>query len=627
MATGRSFAEFVKDKCYNGLYQTAEDYVNENWESMDLYTRNVHRVGHAEMIDATIERVYVRDLPEMRVAFEVGMQLEIDVKEGDYHYDESDQCYPWIRIYCEGDLSCGLDDWEIIRVEPYSKKSAPPNSLSDALVPYIPYDQLDKIATEFLKEHYPAALKVTPYGQPPVSVDPLALADSLGLTVKQQRIREDASVFGQIYFVETDAEMYDANAGKTVTMTIPGKTIIFDPQMYLLRNLGSVNNTIIHECVHWVKHRKVFELEKLYNAEASNISCEVVGGAASAVAHSATEQMEKQANQLTPRIQMPAEPFKVKAKEYIARFMRESNARHENEVMEQVITALETAFGVSKQAAKIRLVELGFDAAIGTYTYLDGHYVKPHTFRKGALKVNQTFSISAQDAAVERFINPDLRKLTESGDYLFIDNHYVYNAPLYVQHDEDGRIDLTDYARSHMDECCLVFDMKITSKVGEEYHTACFLNREDSNITFELKFHNGYQNAPQERQVAMRKKQQEEDLAIRKQMTDDPEQCMDLLLKWRGMKYTDLGDAIDRDPKTISRTVKGETTPKVETAALICFGMHLPPCISFKLMEVLRCPLSPVNPAHQWISEALYIKYPEPIWAIREYLAPYGVEI
>ena len=122
MATGRSFAEFVKDKCYNGLYQTAEEYVNENWESMNLYTRNVHRVGYAEMIDATIERVYVRDLPGMRVAFEIGMQLEIDVKEGDYYYDESDQCYPWIRVYCEGDLACGLDDWEIIRVEPYSKR-------------------------------------------------------------------------------------------------------------------------------------------------------------------------------------------------------------------------------------------------------------------------------------------------------------------------------------------------------------------------------------------------------------------------------------------------------------------------------------------------------------------------
>ena len=58
-------------------------------------------------------------------------------------------------------------------------------------------------------------------------VDPLVLADSLGLTVKQQRIREDASVFGQIYFVETEAEMFDANEDKTVSMTIPEKTIVF----------------------------------------------------------------------------------------------------------------------------------------------------------------------------------------------------------------------------------------------------------------------------------------------------------------------------------------------------------------------------------------------------------------
>lgn len=32
MATGRSFAEYVKNKCYNGLYRAAEEYINENWE-------------------------------------------------------------------------------------------------------------------------------------------------------------------------------------------------------------------------------------------------------------------------------------------------------------------------------------------------------------------------------------------------------------------------------------------------------------------------------------------------------------------------------------------------------------------------------------------------------------------
>lgn len=45
MAAGHSFAEYVKDKCYNGLYKAAEEYVNENWEPLNLYTRNVHRSG------------------------------------------------------------------------------------------------------------------------------------------------------------------------------------------------------------------------------------------------------------------------------------------------------------------------------------------------------------------------------------------------------------------------------------------------------------------------------------------------------------------------------------------------------------------------------------------------------
>lgn len=200
MATGRSLAEFVKDKCYNGLYQAAEEFVNKDWKSLNLYTRNVHRIGTVELVDATVQRVYVQDLPGMRVAFEVGIELELDVKEGDYHYNECDQCYPWIRISCEGDLSCGLDGWEITGIEPYNKKNAPANSLSDALVHFIPNEQLDKVATEFLRLYYPGALKITPYSQPPVSVDPVALAQNLTLTIKQQRIREDASIFGQIYF-------------------------------------------------------------------------------------------------------------------------------------------------------------------------------------------------------------------------------------------------------------------------------------------------------------------------------------------------------------------------------------------------------------------------------------------
>ena len=178
-----------------------------------------------------------------------------------------------------------------------------------------------------------------------------------------------------------------------------------------------------------------------------------------------------------------------------------------------------------------------------------------------------------------------------------------------------------------MDECCIVFDLSIKSKVSSEYYTICFLNREPSDITFEIKYHNGYENALQKRQIEFRKKQQAEWMEIRKQMTDDPEQCMDLLLDWRNMKYTELADAIDINERTIRRTVKGETSPKVETAVRICFALHLPPTISEKLLEVLSCKLKPTDPNHQWIKEALYLKYPESYDAVCEWLLDYGVEL
>lgn len=179
-----------------------------------------------------------------------------------------------------------------------------------------------------------------------------------------------------------------------------------------------------------------------------------------------------------------------------------------------------------------------------------------------------------------------------------------------------------------MDECCLIFDMKITSNVSDKYHTECYLNREPSDLTFELTFHNGYENAPPQRQVAMRQKIFEEEKAIRKKMTDDPEQCMELLLEWRKMNYTELAKRIGLNERTIRRTVNGETTPKAENGALICFGLNLPPLISGKLLDVLRCPLDPMrNSDHQWIQEALHVKYLEPMSAVRNYLTPYGVQI
>ena len=80
-------------------------------------------------------------------------------------------------------------------------------------------------------------------------------------------------------------------------------------RMYSLCAISaSVNNTIIHECVHWDKHYKFFELQKLINPELTSISCAVVeeykkgaGGLSEDLAW-----MEWQANAIAPKILIPA---------------------------------------------------------------------------------------------------------------------------------------------------------------------------------------------------------------------------------------------------------------------------------------------------------------------------------
>lgn len=627
MEKSHSFTEYVKNRFDNEFWKISEKYIEDNISKININENKIHKLGEYEISDVRIEHIWVEDMPNMDIKFKVALSIYVEIQDGDYHYDNYDDKIIWILAECQGNLEKNLDDFEIKDYYEYSGKGILKNALDDSLVPYIQYEDLELVAEEILKKYYPESLKIMPMGKQPIWVDPIEFTKRVGLKIKTQTIRKDGTVFGQLYFEDTSVSLYDKKTDSDVITKVEGKTIIVDPNTYLLRNIGSVNNTIIHECVHWEKHRKAFKLEQLFNDSLSCISCQVAGGIESSIVKKSTEFIEKQANQITPRIQMPKASFVAKAKEYIAKFMRELNVTHEIDVMEQVIEQLAIDYVVSRQSVKIRLVQLGFINAIGTFNYVDGHYVRPHGFRKDSIKVNQTFTISECDAALQRAINLELREKTQNGDYLFIENHYVYNSPLYVEKSSNGNNILSNYARAHMDECCLVFDLKVTCNISNEYHTICYLNREDSNITYEVKYHNGFENSPQKRQIEMRKKQMAENMKIRKQMTEDPEQCMKLLLDWRDMDYTSLGAEIEVAPKTISRTVKGETTPKVETAALICFGLNLPPTISEKLMSVLGCKLNLNKEEHQWINEALQVKYPEPIWAIKEYLETYGVHL
>ena len=471
MQKGNSFTEYVKNTFDNQFWDAAGEYIENDWEPQWEHKR-LHKIGANEIEDVKVVHVWAIDKPGMQIKFDVLIRIELTIYEGDYHYDNSDSEVPMIIAHCEGDLDKNLEDFRITSVEPYSGcyRKKEQNELDDSLVLVMGKDDLDRYAESFLQQYYPEALLK------PCKIDPIKLAANLGLTIIKSKITADGSIFGRCFFEDCVTEIYDEETKTFVRKAIKAGTIIVDPNVAFMRTIGSFNNTVVHECVHWAFHKKAFALARLYDENLSNVSCEISGGVPGHTM-GAVDWMEWQANALAPRIQMPASMFKLQADRLVSQYRRIKEGYDVIDLIEPMINQLADEFGVSKIAAKIRLIDVGYDEAQGAMVYVDEHYVRPYrTGVRNWLRTDQTFTISSQDVTIQILTNAELRIGAMNGLYQLVENHVVYNSPVFIRSDESGKLMLTHYARNHMEECCLPFDLTLKGKYGEHYKTECFLN-------------------------------------------------------------------------------------------------------------------------------------------------------
>lgn len=238
MARQRSFTSYVADRFYNELFAAISDFAEENSDDLNLRLYQVNRIRGIELSDITIKYVSVNNFPGSEIEFEVAIEAEFNVREADYHYDTDEFTNQWFMVKCKGDLACGLGDFQITGISIYNGKNRQPKPMSDALVPIISKDNLEAVATDFLRRNNPKVLLQ------PMAIDPLELAKSMGLSVKLKRITEDCSIFGQIFFQDSTAEIYDEKLCQSVEEEVSAKTILLDPETYFLYNLGKVNNIL-----------------------------------------------------------------------------------------------------------------------------------------------------------------------------------------------------------------------------------------------------------------------------------------------------------------------------------------------------------------------------------------------
>ena len=576
-----SFTQYVKTQLSDDLYELSDEFLRENY-SIIIKEKCLRRF---DLSDISIRRVNVQDAQNDRIRFDVVVAVEIDA----YHESgREDQIEVWLRVFFSMDLDRAPATPIHIRTDFCEQKERTKNGLSDQLVPYISRKDYEARAEEFLDEYYPDWKKQG-------SIDPYLLAKRMGLQIIERKLSMDGTVFGQIVFFDREEKFFQENGQKS-RETVSAGTIVIDPAATHSWSIGSIHNTIVHECIHFGLHRKCFLLEKLLNPELTAISCNSNGENGVGQAD-AFQIMEVQANALAPRVLMP--------REAVIDLVLDSLEGHEEATedprqMDAVIRKLSEHFQVSRSAAKIRLVELGFHSALGCFYYLDGRYLQPFSYQM-AKEDAQKFTYAIGEIDLIRLLasNKSLREYTVSHKLLYIDGHLVYDTPLFISRNI-GTPFLTEYALTHMDECAIPFEIEAVRGVSAtvRYYTECILFREkDSPYVLELKFNEQYlkQSGKEKEEVLQEALEDGRKLVLR--LTNDFATSMRLAKDWSGMTYEEIADKVNLDKRQVRRIFHGEGT-KTNTLVAILLAMKLPVEVSLKLMELSPCPLRFSNQEH-----------------------------
>lgn len=557
-----SFTNYIKKTFYNEIYEASENYFLENLEALGITDDNDDEV---EVTDVEVKYVYAGHRGDGEIDIDILTDVYATVTERTNHYENTSDKNRWLRVSCIGKPDAGIKNFRVIEVDAYEKEtySTFRYPLSDNLVPFIWKDDLDKVAEVILKKYEPNALLT------PTRIEPEYIVQQMGLQLKYETITEDTSIFGQIYFQDNFEKGVSAG------------TVVIDEKLPQIRNLGVVRNTILHECIHWELHRYALELARLEE----NLS--VLSTTDDIKVENTSDMfswMEWHAESIAPKILMPKEMFIQEARARQQRLLELSETQDELEIVEKWIDELSIFFGVSRLSAKVRLAECGFDIVRGTFIYMDGKYVPTHKWKAGYLVDTQTFSVNLIQFGLQLLCQPKLKERVDRGELLYVESHLCINDAKYISYDIAGNPFLTLYARHHMDECCVVFEIVSKTQSGSSTALTLLLNRDaDSDIQFTVSYPKDKNEWIEQVDIHLG-----DTLEIMSKLNGLSSFAPALVevMKWRDVKNQELADETNLGLKAISNLRNGKTEPRLESVIAICVGMKLPPIISKKLVEL-----------------------------------------
>lgn len=591
-----SFKEYIESKYLDKIFYEVKDYILENRTNIDFKCKKINEPQQVWLEDAYFKKFYVHDYNNDIIGMNIIVETQLTLKEytnGEV-YDET--VYPWFLVKCSCKLSDTITNFKVIFIESYVNLHHEEYGLTDNLIPYIRKNQFDNIALEILKKYYPKALQGS-------KVDPFEFATALGLNLKEVKFK-NKNQLGRIFF--EDSKVKKSNGEIRV---IKANTIEYSKDTDLFKFSNSLNFTIMHECCHYILHKKAFQLERLFNKNAKSISCMNDGTGKTEAKSSPIDWMEWQANRLASRLLMPKKQFINKVESLLSYYRLTFKTNDLLDYYEKIMYDLKFYYDVPVESVKIRLVELGYEFPLGCFIQVDGKNVLSHSFSKGSLNENETFSISEIDAAMFCFNQRHLNKNDLINGYIYVDSHLCINHPKYITN-INGILHLTEYARCHMDECCIKFCVDVRKKIGHNdinYKTLKILNRKKGNNAelvvkgyFEISQY-GHNN-----NLTLLKEANDKIDKLYFSLPRTTDGLFNILRKYSGYSIDELIDLTGFSKNTIdSYMYSDKQNFNLKIVVKLLLAMNIPLKVSMCVLDICNCKFKPSNNDHQWMEYVL----------------------
>ena len=283
-----------------------------------------------------------------------------------------------------------------------------------------------------------------------------------------------------------------------------------------------------------------------------------------------------------------------------------------------MIDLVKYKFGVSRYAAKKRIIELGWKEVRGVYVYCTTGYVEDYDV-DWRFPMDSTYTLPLRSIAGIFGQSEDFQALVRSKKYVYIDGHMCLNDEQYIITRSGIHFGLTEYAKHHMDECCIDFK-KVYGGVTYSY-TFGELNKEELAIIENYILGSEQKLALKSRLLEISDTKKSLDAV---KTTSPLGEAVVYHMRRCNVTSEDLMERSGLGSTTITKLRTGKGRPKLETILAFCVALNLEDYFRTDLMNKADVHFDNTNPAHLVYITILELMPDANVFQINDFLKEEG---